>query len=187
MDPTTEEKRSGIARLVSLFSNTQLGEEPNQWINLARSLAVQLRSPSLDWRDLARALEQVRGNAPSSSASAMLDRAALFAMRLAELDTTLKASAEMLDACAPGVSSEDMLRSAVAILKRRMPFALVSYAEYYHGADAEKGATLVRGRFATDGGIEFQWPARWVEIPEDIARWFCLPLRQLALHTTGYL
>jgi hypothetical protein len=54
MDPTTEEKRSGIGRLVSLFSNTQLGEEPNQWINLARSLAVQLRSPSLDWRDLAR-------------------------------------------------------------------------------------------------------------------------------------
>lgn len=171
MDPTTEERRSGIARLVSLFSNTQLGDEPNQWISLARSLAVQLRSPSVDWRDLARALEQVRSNAPSSSALAMFDRAALFAMRLAEFDTTPKASAEMLDACAPGVSPEDMLRSVVAILERQIPFDLVSYAEYYHSAEAAEGTTLVRGRFAMDGGTEFRWPARWVEIPGDIARW----------------
>lgn len=185
MNPTTDEKRSVIARLVSLFSNTQLGGEPNLWINLARSLAVQLRSPSLDWRDLARALEQVRSNAPSSSASAMLDRAALFAMRLAEFDMTPKASAEMIDACAPGVSPEDMLRSVIAILERQIPF--VSYAEYYDGAEAVTGTTLVGGRFATDVGIEFQWPARWVEIPEDIALWFSLPLRQLAPHYRTFL
>lgn len=79
-------------------------------------------------------------------------------MRLAELDTTPKASAHMLDACAPCVSPEDMLRSVVAILERQIPFDLVSYTEYHHGAEAAKGTTLVRGRFATDGGIEFQCP-----------------------------
>ena len=63
------------------------------------------------------------------------------------------------------------MRSVVAILQRQIPFDLVSYAEYYHGSEATEGTTLVRERFAMDGGAEFRWPARWVEIPVGIARW----------------
>ena len=74
MDPIFDDKRSGMAKLMSLFSTAALSQDPNRWINLARSLAVQLRSPSLDWRDLARALEQVRTTAAGPEASGLFDR-----------------------------------------------------------------------------------------------------------------
>jgi GAF domain-containing protein len=169
--PLLDDRRSGMAKLLSLFSTAALSQDPNRWINLARSLAVQLRSPSIDWRDLARALEHVRTNAAGSASSGLFDRAALLAMRLSSSAESPKASVDMLDVCAPGVAPEKMLRSVVAILQRQIPFDLVSYAEYYHGAEAAEGTTLVRGRFAMDDGVEFRWPARWVAIPEGIARW----------------
>jgi GAF domain-containing protein len=169
--PVGDDEQSGTAKLLSLFSAAGLSEDPSRWTRLARSLAVQLRSPSVDWRDLARALEHVRTNATGSAVTALFDRAALLAMRLSDSVAPPKASVEMLNACAPGVAPEGMLRSVVAILQRQIPFDLVSYAEYYRGAEATEGTTLVRGRFAMDGAVEFRWPARWIEVPEGIARW----------------
>jgi PAS domain-containing protein len=168
--PELDDKRLGMAKLISLLS-AALGQDPNQWVDLARRLAVQLRSPGLDWRDLARALEDVRTSAAAPAGFGVLDRAALLAMRLSDSAAPPKASVEMLEACAPGTRPEEMLRSVVAILQRQLPFDLVSYSEYYHGSEATEGTTLVRGRFAMDGGAEFQWPARWVEMPAGISRW----------------
>ncbi|UVC12307.1 hypothetical protein IHQ71_29205 (plasmid) [Rhizobium sp. TH2] len=171
MEPLLYDKESGITKLASLFSTAALSPDPNRWINLARSLAVQLRNPGIDWRDLTRALEHVRHNDLDAAVAGFFDRAALLAMRLSDSSTPPKASVEMLDACGPGVEPESMLRSVIAILQRQIPFDLVSFAEYYHGDEATTGTTLVRGRFAMDSGVEFQWPARWVDVPEGLARW----------------
>lgn len=169
-DPVLDDKQFGMANLISLLSTAALGQNPNRWIDLARSLANQLRSPSLDWRDLARALEQVRTNAVATGDSGLLDRAALLAMRLSD-SAPPKASVGMLEVCEAGVAPEEMLRLVSTILQRQIPYDLVSYSEYYHGSEAADGTTLVRGRFAMDDGVEFRWPARWIEIPAGVARW----------------
>jgi GAF domain-containing protein len=168
--PVLDDKQLGVARLASLLSTAVRGQNPNRWIDLARSLADQLRSPSLDWRDLARALEQVRTHAAASGDSGLLDRAALLAMRLSD-SAPPKASVGMLEVCEAGVAPEEMLRLVSAILQCQIPYDLISYSEYYHGSEPADSTTLIRGRFAMDGGFEFRWPARWIEVPAGVARW----------------
>lgn len=170
--PELNEKRSGMASLMSLLS--QAASSQRDWRDLARSLADQLHGRGLDWRDLARAAEQVRtklavSTAGADSAALLLDRVAILAMRLSEEAT--KASAEMLDACAPGVEPERMLRKVLTILRRQIPFDLATYSEYHHGSGATNDPTLVQARFAIDGNEEFRWPARWVEVPPGIVAW----------------
>ena len=177
MTESTEvkERRSGMANLSSLL--LQAYSNQRDWRNLARALADELRGPGLDWRDLARALEQVRTESPtfmvgSDSAAGLLDRVVILAMRIMEAGSAadLQASAEILEACAPGVEPEQMLRKVRVILRRQIPFDVFSYTEYYHGSSAADGA-LVHSRFARDGEEEFRWPERWVKLPAAIVNW----------------
>ncbi|HEX2891365.1 hypothetical protein, partial [Vineibacter terrae] len=146
----------------------------HDWVSLARIIAGQLRSPGLDWRDLARGLEQVRQRGTISGANQLLDRVAILAMHLAapgEEHIVQSASAEMLEACGPGCGPECMLRTVLPILRRQVPFDVATYAEYHYKSDRPEDPVLVQARFAVDGDDEFHWPARWLEVPSSLIAW----------------
>ncbi|HVR57018.1 MAG TPA: hypothetical protein VMT72_09340 [Pseudolabrys sp.] len=174
MTPSNLDKAgSEMAELVSTLSQAAVRER--DWPKLARSLAATLRGSRLDWRDLARALEQVRTTVFSTDpgrAAQLVDRVAILAMQLIKVDAP-KMSAEILDACASDTDTEpeQMLRKMLSIVQNHIPFDVCSYDEYSYGSGKPDDPTFIQSRFALDGSEEFRWPARWVAIPPELAVW----------------
>jgi PAS domain-containing protein len=161
-----------MAALVSMLSQAVAGS--SDWPKIARSLAMTLRDTRLDWRDLARALDEARTSFDAAvdprRAAQLLDRVAILAMRLAEGEAP-KASAAMLEACTSEAEPEQMLRKVLSILQTHIPFDLCSYTEYSHGSGKPDDPSFLQSRFALDGDQPFLWPARWIAIPPELVAW----------------
>src|SRR5581483_2194242 len=157
--------------LVATLSQAVSGER--NWPGVARAIASTLNSSNLDWRDLARAMEQVGGSVfevDGGRATKRLNRAAILAMQLTKGEDH-QPSAEVLAACAPGTEPEDMLCNVLSIIRDQIPFDACSYSEYSHASGGADDSTFVQSRFALDAGEPFRWPARWIAIPSELASW----------------
>jgi putative methionine-R-sulfoxide reductase with GAF domain len=162
---------SMLRGLVEELSQAASGER--NWQGVARSIASTLNSSNLDWRDLARALEHVRESAYENNpgrANKLLSRAVILAMQLTKGEDH-QPSAEVLAACTPGTEPESMLRNVWSIVGKQIPFDVCSYGEYSYGDGPLGEPTYLQSRFALDGTEPFLWPARWVEIPAELASW----------------
>jgi PAS domain-containing protein len=160
-----------LQELVATLSQAVSGER--NWPGVARAIASTLNSSNLDWRDLARAMEQVGGSVfevDGGRATQRLNRAAILAMQLTKGEDH-QPSAEVLAACTPGTEPEHMLRNVLSIIRDQIPFDACSYSEYSHGSGGADESTFVQSRFALDAGEPFRWPARWIAIPSELASW----------------
>ena len=72
---------------------------------------------------------------------------------------------DLLRACDPRGSAEVMLDSMCRVLLRFVSFNIVTFAEYAVDPAAPDDI-LVLGRYATDDGKRFDWPARWLKVPK---------------------
>jgi hypothetical protein len=171
MAASSDKTQWQLQELVTTLSQAASGER--DWQGVARSVASTLNNSHLDWRDLTRAMEQVRGSifeADLGRATKLLSRTAILAMQLTKGEEH-QPSAEVLAACAPGIEPQEMLRNVLRIVRDHIPFDVCSYNEYWYGSGAPDESTFLQSRFAMDGTEPFRWPARWLAIPPELAAW----------------
>jgi PAS domain-containing protein len=86
-----------------------------------------------------------------------------------------KGALALLRACDPGQSPEDMLDRVLRLVQDFVPFDVSTFAEYETEPPPPdtnaSGPLLVRGRYATDAGKLFAWPARWMVAPAGVMDW----------------